>query len=62
MWSVLSRFSDPSTATRMLAGLLSRIPGPQPECETMPNFVASYNLGASALDGPADQLLVVEGP
>ena len=31
----------PSSATRMFVGLLSRTPGPPPECETMPNFVAN---------------------
>src|SRR5437764_905036 len=41
MWSVPSRLSEPSTATRMFAGLLSRTPCPPPECETMPNFVAN---------------------
>ena len=41
MWSVPSRFREPSTAARMLAGLLSGTPGPPPEWETRPNFVAS---------------------
>src|ERR1700722_16377861 len=40
MWSVPSRRREPSTAVRMLAGLLSRLPGPPPACETRPNFVA----------------------
>ena len=41
MWSVPSRFSEPSTAARTFAGLLSMTPGPPPECETRPNFVAT---------------------
>ena len=42
----------------MFAGLLSRTPGPPPECETMPNFVASTTLVAAILDGAADEFLV----
>jgi hypothetical protein len=41
MWSVPSRRSEPSTAVRMFAGLLSGMPGPRPVCEMTPNFVAT---------------------
>jgi hypothetical protein len=41
MWSVPSRFREPSIAARMFAGLLSKTPGPPPGCETRPNFVAN---------------------
>src|SRR5215204_1451450 len=62
MWSVPSRFSDPSTAVRMFAGLLSSTSGPAPECETKPNLVASTISSRRPLDRPADELLVREGP
>src|SRR5437867_3577946 len=58
MWSVPSRLSEPSTATRMFAGLLSRTPGPPPECETMPNFVANTTWSRRSLVARADELLV----
>jgi len=32
---------EPSTALRMFAGLLSTTPGPPPEWDTKPNFVAN---------------------
>src|SRR6186997_2365161 len=57
MWSVPSRFSEPSTAARMFAGLLSSTPGPPPECETKPNFVATTT-DATAREGAADEFLV----
>ena len=41
MRSVPSRFSEPSTAVRMFAGLLSSTPAPPPAWETKPNFVAT---------------------
>ena len=42
----------------MLAGLLSRCPGPAPACETMPNLVASTTSSRRPLSGPADEFLV----
>ena len=42
MWSVPSRFSEPSTAAFTFAALLSGAPGPPPEWETRPNFVAIF--------------------
>jgi hypothetical protein len=42
MWSVPSRFREPSTAARTFAALLSVTPGPPPACETRPNLVAIF--------------------
>ena len=62
MWSVPSRFRDPSTAVRMFAGLLSITPGPPPAWETSPNFVAILTWSRRSLDGPADDFLAEERP
>ena len=60
MWTVASRFSEPSTAARMFAGLLSRTPGPPPACETC-RTRGHHHLVAAVLDGPADKFLVGVG-
>lgn len=41
MWSVASRFSEPSTAARTFAGRLSRPPRPPGTWEIQPNLVAT---------------------
>ena len=61
MWSVPSRRSEPSTAVRMFAGLLSRFHGPPPAWEMKPNFVASTTSSRRSLMRAADELLVGEG-
>ena len=60
MWSVPSRRSEPSTAARTLAGLLSAVPGPPPACETSPNLVATTTWSRRPCDRPPDELLAVE--
>ena len=42
----------------MFAGLLSRLPGPSPACETMPNLVASTTSSRRPFERPADEFLV----
>jgi hypothetical protein len=60
MWSVPSRFSDPSTATRMLGAAVEDA-GAATGVRDNTELRRQYDLIAAALDGPADQLLVVEG-
>ena len=61
MRSVPSRFSEPSTAVRMFAGLESSTPGPSPACETRPNFVATTTSSRRPFEGAADEFLVGVG-
>ena len=56
-----SRRSDPSTAVRMLAGLLSRFHAPSPACETRPNLVASTTSSRRPFKRPAHEFLVDVG-
>ena len=58
MWSVPSRFSEPSTAARMFAGLLSSDAGAAAGVRDEAELGGQHDLVAAALDGPADQLLV----
>ena len=60
MWSVPSRCREPSTAARILAGLLSGTPGPRPVCEMTPNFVATTTSSRRPLIAWPTQLLAVE--
>ena len=60
MWSVPSRFSDPSTAARTLAGLLSSTPGAAAGVGDEAELRGDHDLVAAALDGPADDLLAEE--
>ena len=57
-----SRRSDPSKAVRMLAGLLSRWPGPSPTCEIMPNFVASTTWSRRSLIASPTSSSLMKGP
>src|SRR5215212_468487 len=60
MRSVPSRFSEPSTAVRRFAGLLSTTPAPAPACETNPNFVATTT-SSRRPSRAADELFVGVG-
>src|SRR4051794_21783119 len=62
MWSVPSRRSEPSTAVRMLAGLLSSCPALRPAWGDEAELCGQHHLVAAAADSPADELLVGVGP
>ena len=61
MWSVPSRRSEPSTAVRMFAGLLSRLPGAAAGVGDETELRRQDDVVAAVLDGLADELLVGEG-
>ena len=61
MWSVPSRFSEPSTAVRMFAGLLSRLPGAPTVVGDEAELRRQHDLVAAVLDRAADEFLVGEG-
>ena len=62
MWSVPSRRSEPSTAVRTLAGLLSRFHGPAPAWDTRPNFVASTTSSRRSLMARPTSSSLTYGP
>ena len=61
MWSVPSRLRDPSTAVRMFAGLLSRLPGATAGVRDETELRRQDDVVAAVLDGLADEFLVDEG-